>query len=118
MHYILKGALIGAALGAAGYFYSAYAQTQPVQPVRPPVVALPFSDSVFNFNNSPYNFENSPNNFRNSPYNFDNSPNNYNAPNRVYGSNGSPSGYTTTAPNGVVNIFDFNGNRMGYVPAQ
>ena len=118
MHYILKGALIGAAIGAAGYLYKAYAQTIPVQPVLPPVVATPFSDSVFNFNNSPSNFQNSSSKFENSPSNFNNSPSNYGAPNRVYDNNGNPSGYTTVSPSGVVNVFDFNGNRMGYVPAQ
>jgi hypothetical protein len=73
--------------------------------------AVPFSASA-------YNFENSPNNFNNSPYNFSNSPNNFNATNGVYDSKGNRLAYEVTAPTGVTNFFDNNGNRIGYTPSR
>lgn len=116
MNRIVKYAVIGAAIGAIyGYLVVANAQYYPpIQPIQP---VVPFNASPQNFQNSPYNFQNSPQNFNNSPYNFNNSPQNYNAPNRVYDSNGRPSGYTTTTPSGVTNIYDFSGQRRGYIPS-
>ena len=111
MNRIVKYALIGAAVGAAlGYLGSAYAQY--VQPVTPQTI-----QPIVPYNASPYNFQNSPYNYNNSPYNYNNSPYNYNAPNRVYDSDGRPSGYTTTTPDGVTNIYDFSGQRRGYIPS-
>ena len=78
----------------------------------------PFSASIYNFENSPNNFNNSPYNFNNSPYNFNNSPNNFNATNGIYDSKGNRLAYEVTAPTGVTNFFDNNGNRIGYTPSR
>lgn len=118
MNSIIKGAVIGAIIGGT-VAYCASTQAQYIQPVTPQyIVPTPFKASPQNFNNSPQNFYNSPYNFNNSPQNFNNSPYNYGATNRIYDSNGNPMGYTTTTPQGVTNYFDFNGNRLGYKPAQ
>jgi hypothetical protein len=69
-----------------------------------------------NWNNSPNNFNNSPNNWNNSPNNFNNSPNNFNSSNGIYNNQGQRSGYQTKSPDGTVNFFDNNGNRIGYAP--
>ena len=79
---------------------------------------VPFNASIYNFENSPNNFNNSPYNFNNSPYNFNNSPNNFNATNGVYDSKGNRLAYEVTAPTGVTNYFDNNGNRIGYTPSR
>ena len=42
---------------------------------------------------------------------------NFNATNGVYDPNGNRIGYTTVSPQGIVNIFGNDGNRMGYVPS-
>lgn len=74
-----------------------------------------WENSPYNFKNSPYNFQNSPYNFRNSPYNFDNSQYNYGANNGIYTPNGSRQGYAAPRADGSgVNLFDSNGNPMGY----
>jgi hypothetical protein len=35
----------------------------------------------------------------------------------IYGPSGNYLGYSQTAPSGVTNVFDNNGNRIGYSPA-
>ena len=34
----------------------------------------------------------------------------------IYGPTGNYLGYSQTSPSGVTNVFDNNGNRIGYVP--
>lgn len=56
--------------------------------------------------------------FNASIYNFENSPNNFNATNGVYDSKGNRLAYEVTAPTGVTNYFNNNGNRIGYTPSR
>jgi len=64
------------------------------------------------------NWDNSPANWNNSPSNWNNSSSNWNATNGVYDNQGKRLGYEVQAPTGVTNVFDKNGNRIGYVPSK
>ena len=73
-----------------------------------------WESSPANWENSEANWENSPANWKNSPANWDNSEANYNRQNGVYDSKGKTSGYTTPKAGGGVNIYDNDGDRIGY----
>lgn len=75
-----------------------------------------WESSINNWDNSPNNWNNSPNNWDNSPNNWNNSPNNWNNPNIVRDANGNAAGYIVHKPEGGANIYDFKGNRQGYIP--
>ena len=86
------------------------------------VALAPFSWAE-NWKNSPLNWNNSPNNWKNSPLNWNNSPNNWknstlnwNRSNGIYGERGNSSGYITPKSGGGFNIFDDDGQRLGYKP--
>ena len=74
---------------------------------------VPWKDNAYNYDNSQYNLANTTYDFNNSPYNFKNSEYNYNSINGVY-DNGKRVGYEVTNSYGVTNVFDNNGNRIGY----
>lgn len=119
----LLGTAMGVAMGALvtlGLTHSTLVNAQVFPPIQTPqpTTITPFDASPYNYNNSEFNFNNSPYNYNNSPYNYDNSPYNFNSPNRIYDNNGNAQGYSTQTPSGVTNYFDFNGNRLGYQPAQ
>lgn len=69
----------------------------------------PWKGSPDNWNNSPYNWQNDPNNWNNSP-------DNWNRKNGIYDESGRSSGYVTPKSGGGFNIFDNEGNRIGYKP--
>lgn len=73
-----------------------------------------WDNNPYNFKNSEYNYENSPYNYKNSPYNYENSPYNTNSKNNIYDNNGNRIGYETRSNEGTRNIYDNNGNRIGY----
>ena len=75
-----------------------------------------WEDSPNNWDNSINNWENSPNNWDNSPNNWENSPNNWNSDRIIRDNFGNAKGYAVPNSNGVINIYDLNGNRDGYVP--
>ena len=75
-----------------------------------------WEDSPYNWDNSEHNWENSPNNWENSPNNWENSPNNWNSDRIIRDNSGNPAGYAVPNSNGVINIYDLDGNREGYVP--
>ena len=77
-----------------------------------------WDNSPANWNNSQANWNNSPSNWNNSPSNWNNSPSNWNSTNGVYDNQGRRTGYEVQSPSGVTNIFDSNGNRVGYVPGK
>ena len=66
--------------------------------------------------NSPNNWDNSPNNWENSPNNWENSPNNWDSDRVIRDNSGNPTGYAVPNSNGVINIYNLDGNREGYVP--
>lgn len=70
-----------------------------------------------NWENSASNWENSSGNWENSPGNWENNPYNSTSDRIVYDNDGRPSGYVVPKDSGGANIYDFNGNRRGYVPA-
>ncbi|MBL7661153.1 hypothetical protein JNK13_00220 [bacterium] len=74
---------------------------------------IPWEASVDNWGNSPFNYENSKFNIANSPDTFANSKDN---PNRINIKNllGIVTGYAVAKPNGYVNYFDNDGDRIGY----
>jgi hypothetical protein len=78
----------------------------------------PWQASPHNWQNNPHNFDNSPQNWKNSPQNWQNRPENWTAPNRIYDPTGQPRGYYVPRQDGGVNIYDFGGNRKGYVPGR
>ena len=61
-------------------------------------------------------WEDSPNNWDNSINNWENSPNNWNSDRIIRDNSGNAKGYAVPNSNGVINIYDLNGNRDGYVP--
>lgn len=66
--------------------------------------------------NSPNNWDNSPNNWENSRNNWENSPNNWDSDRVIRDNSGNPTGYAVPNSNGVINIYNLDGNREGYVP--
>jgi hypothetical protein len=91
-------------------------------------LGLPFAASparATDWQTSPNRWENSSGNWLNSPQRWENSPANWlNSPNR-YGNDrilrdadGMPKGYIVPKQDGGANIFDFQGNRRGYLPAR
>jgi len=80
--------------------------------------AANWDNSPANWSNSQANWDNSPSNWNNSPSNWNNSPSNWNSTNGVYDNQGRRTGYEVQSPSGVTNIFDSNGNRVGYVPGK
>ncbi len=76
----------------------------------------PWRNSPHNWNNSPYNWQNDPSNWNNLPSNWKNSPHYWKRRNGVYDESGNPLGYITPKPGGGFNIFDNEGNRIGYKP--
>ena len=71
---------------------------------------------VTSWEDSPYNWDNSEHNWENSPNNWENSPNNWNSDRIIRDNSGNPAGYAVPNSNGVINIYDLDGNREGYVP--
>jgi hypothetical protein len=78
--------------------------------------ASPWDSSPNNWDNSSANFQNSPHNWENSPSNWKNSKNNFDSNRVVRDSAGNPIGYSVQKPDGGSNMFDFSGNRKGYIP--
>ena len=78
------------------------------------------STSVFagvtSWEDSPNNWDNSEHNWDNSSNNWENSPNNWDSDRVIRDNSGNPTGYAVPNSNGVINIYDLNGNREGYVP--
>jgi hypothetical protein len=54
--------------------------------------------------------------WENSPNNWDNSPNNWDSDRVIRDNSGNPTGYAVPNSNGVINIYNLDGNREGYVP--
>ena len=75
-----------------------------------------WEDSPNNWDNSEHNWDNSSNNWENSPNNWENSPNNWDSDRVIRDNSGNPTGYAIPNSNGVINIYDLNGNREWYVP--
>ena len=75
-----------------------------------------WENSPNNWDNSIHNWENSSNNWENSPNNWENSPNNWNSDRIIRDNNGDATGYAVPNSNGTINIYDFDGNREGYIP--
>ncbi len=81
------------------------------------LIASSYNSSPLNYNNSSLNYENSSLNYNNSPLNYENSQLNPNNNRIIRNENGEGMGYVVPKDDGGANIFDFNGNRLGYVPA-
>jgi len=81
------------------------------------LVASSYNNSPHNYKNSPHNYENSRHNYNNSPHNYENSPHKYDNNRIIRNESGEGMGYVVPKNDGGANIFDFNGNRLGYVPA-
>jgi hypothetical protein len=79
-------------------------------------VAQDWGSSPNNWDNSVNNWENSPNNWKNSPGNWENSPNRWGNERLIYDNDGDSIGYAVPKEEGGVNIYNFDGNRRGYVP--
>ena len=79
---------------------------------------MTYESSPYNYENSEFNYENSPNNFNNSPYNYENSPYNYGSERVIRDNDGNVRGYAVPKSGGGSNIFDTEGNRLGYTPAK
>ncbi len=50
--------------------------------------------------------------------NWQNSPNRYGNENLIYNGNGDTTGYSVPNSSGGINMYDFEGNRTGYVPSR
>ena len=81
------------------------------------VAAEDWNSNPNNWNNNPNNWDNNPNNWKNSPNNWDNSPNKWGNDRIIRDNSGNPTGYAVPKDDGGINIYDFNGNRRGYKPA-
>ena len=68
--------------------------------------------------NNPANWVNSPLRWENSPANWLNSPYRHGNDRILRDAEGMPKGYVVPKPDGGANIFDFEGNRRGYLPAR
>ena len=90
--------------------------------------SVPYSLSPNKYSNSPNKYSNSPNKYSNSENKYSNSPNKYsNSPNKYSnGPSGSNSlvtednyyvGYYLQNNDGMINFFNSNGERLGYLPA-
>jgi len=75
-----------------------------------------WENSPYNWDNSEHNWENSSNNWENSPNNWENNPNNWNSDRIIRDNSGNAKGYAVPNSNGVINIYDLDGNRDSYVP--
>lgn len=75
-----------------------------------------WNSSPSNWENNPSNYENSPNNYRNSPNNYRNSPTRYGNPRIIRDNEGEAVGYVVPKQDGGANLFNFKGERQGYVP--
>lgn len=82
------------------------------------VSASPWDSSPNNWENSSANFQNSQHNWDNSPANWNNSKNNTASDRIVRDSAGNPVGYAVQKPSGGTNIFEFSGERKGYISPQ
>ena len=54
--------------------------------------------------------------WENSPNNWENNPNNWDSDRIIRNNDGDATGYAVPNSNGVINIYDLDGNREGYVP--
>ena len=75
-----------------------------------------WEDSPNNWENSENNWDNSSNNWENSPNNWENNPNNWDSDRIIRNNDGDATGYAVPNTNGVINIYDLDGSREGYVP--
>jgi len=84
-----------------------------------PAIALAqgWESSPNNWDNSHLNYENNSLNFKNSPLNHDNSPLKLGNDRIVYDENGKATGYAVPKESGGVNVYDLDGDRVGYTPA-
>ena len=73
-----------------------------------------WEDSPYNWENSEHNWDNSSNNWKNSPNNWENNPNNWNSDRVIRDNDGNATGYAVPNSNGLINIYDLDGNREGY----
>lgn len=80
--------------------------------------ATDWRSSPNRWENSSGNWANSPNRWENSPGNWLNSPHRYGNDRILRDADGMPQGYVVPKPDGGANIFDFQGNRRGYLPAR
>ena len=81
--------------------------------------SISYADSIFdsspmNFDNSILNFDNSMLNYENSILNFENSPMNYDSHRIIRSPEGEVLGYGVPKQNGGMNIYNINGDRIGY----
>ena len=76
-----------------------------------------YESSPYNYKNSANNYENSSYNYKNSPNNYENSQFNYNSNNGIYDNAGNRTGYSVEKQDGGVNLYNNNGYRYGYKPA-
>jgi hypothetical protein len=77
-----------------------------------------WNSSPNNWKNNESNWDNNSNNWKNSPNNWQNSPNKYGNENLIYDGSGNASGYAVPNSSGGTNMYDFDGNRQGYVPGR
>jgi len=83
-----------------------------------PAAAGDWAGSPDRWENSPGNWLNSPSRWENNPHNWLNSPHRLGNERILRDPDGTPRGYVVPKPDGGANIFDFQGNRRGYVPAR
>ncbi len=74
-----------------------------------------WESSPNNWENSENNWENSEMNYENSPINWENNPNNIYSDRIIRDDSGNPTGYIVYKESGGANIFNFDGNREGYI---
>lgn len=77
-----------------------------------------WSSSPNRWENSSGNWLNNPNRWENSPANWLNNPHRHGNDRILRDADGMPKGYIVPKPDGGANIFDFQGNRRGYLPAR